>query len=86
MSDLTKAFNATNTGFTIKFVNGWAVSCHFGRGNYCANRFAKDQPTTRCNNAEIMVIEPDGETQEPLSYQSAADLLAVMRAVEANPA
>ena len=51
-----------NSGFSIKFPNGFSVSVQFGQFNYCSVRHLR--PTegqhVRSPDAEVAVIAPEG--------------------------
>jgi hypothetical protein len=58
-----------NSGFVITFANEWSVSVRFGYSNYCDNKDASTYTTPMdeqldCPNAEIAVINPDGDLVE----------------------
>lgn len=63
-----------NSGFWIKFENGYSVSVQFGPGNYCSNhnidrliteiRNPDLTPIMGGDDAECAILKPDGDLLE----------------------
>jgi hypothetical protein len=61
--------DAPNMGFTIEFDNSYIVSVQWATTNYCGNKL-KAYPDNTCSTAEVMVIDPMGNEQEPIGWLS----------------
>ena len=68
----TPSFNChRNQGFQIRFGNGYTVSVQFGAFHYCSNRdmtegtcydaWRKGQDVHVCPDAEVAIIDPNGQ-------------------------
>jgi hypothetical protein len=72
---------ADKTGFSLTFDNGWTVSVRYGPGYYCATKFATSVPE-RCTNAEVAIIDPNGNFEgEVRGYTSPDDVAKIIARV-----
>ena len=80
-------FRVQEHGFQIVLNNGYMVSVQFGKHNYCSSRHGEDRDSfmgLRCNNAEVAVIDSDGEFvalteyDDVEGYQSVSEVIAII--------
>jgi len=60
-------------GFTMGFDNGYGISVQWSGGNYCSNRF-KQYTGNNSATAEVMVIDSQGNEQEPIGWITADEV------------
>ena len=77
--------NGPFSGFGLTLENGYTVSVQFGSGNYCSGRERDERGTgSRCRNAEIAVLDPNGEFvalqdhDDVMGYQTVSQLIAII--------
>lgn len=91
---MRKAFNNRpfGTGFSITFENGWTASVQWGSGTYSDNHsnFSPDGfrrlRLMDSDTAEVAVITPDDNLQDPEGYRTPAELLAILNDLASRPA
>ena len=80
-------FRVQENGFQIVLDNNYVVSVQFGVHNYCSSRHDERRATSLglvCNNAEVAVIDPDGnfvalsEHDDVKGYPSVSEVLALI--------
>ena len=81
-------FRVSDTGFQIDLDNGYTVSVQFSAFHHCSNRHKEENrdeySSLECNNAEVAVIDPDGEFvnlhehDDVLGYQSVSEVIAII--------
>ena len=81
-------FRVSDTGFQIDLDNGYTVSVQFSAFHHCSNRHKEENrdeySSLECNNAEVAVIDPDGEFvnlhehDDVLGYQSVSEVIALI--------
>ena len=80
-------FRLQDSGFQLDLYNGYTVSVQFSKYHYCSNRHGEDigsYYTLQCNNAEVAVIDPDGEFinldehSDVLGYQSVSEVIEII--------
>jgi len=80
-------FRVQENGFQIEMANGYTVSVQFGEHHYCASRHGVRRDSMYglvCNNAEVAVIDPDGEFvalsehDDVLGYQSVSEVISLI--------
>jgi len=77
-------FRVGQSGFQIKMSNGYTVSVQFGSFNYCSNRDNDDCSPLGSPNAEVAVIDPDGnfvalsEHDDVLGYQTVSEVISLI--------
>ena len=80
-------FRVQEHGFQIEMSNGYVVSVQFGVHNYCSSRHDERRAVSYglvCNNAEVAVIDPDGEFvplqigEDVLGFQSVSEVIAII--------
>lgn len=65
--------DAPNMGFTMEFDNGYSISVQWSGVNYCSNRF-KQYAGNNSVTAELMVIDSQGNEQEPIGWITADEV------------
>jgi hypothetical protein len=74
-----------NKGFQMTFANGYTVSVQFGAGNYCENRYQKEDSMnfqTSSMDAELMVFKPDGEPHTfPVGWMSTNEVANILERI-----
>ena len=85
-------FRVQEHGFQIVLNNGYRVSVQFGKYHYCSSRHGEDRDSfigLRCNNAEVAVMDSDGEFialdehDDVRGYQSVSEVLAIINEFDA---
>ena len=79
-------FRVQQNGFQLVLDNNYTVSVQFGVHHYCSNRHfeGRDSIGLFSNNAEVAVIDPDGnfvalsEHDDVLGYQTVAEVIALV--------
>ena len=80
-------FRISETGFQIDLYNGYTISVQFSAFHHCSNRHGEDTGsyyTLQCSDAEVAVIDPDGEFvsleehENTLGYQSVSEVIALI--------
>jgi len=74
-------------GFHVSFDNGYTISVQFGYGNYCSNRRSEQGGDLVSDDAEIAVLNGDGnfiplsEYDDVIGYQSWDDFQRIFSLV-----
>ena len=80
-------FRVQEHGFQIVLDNNYTVSVQFGVHNYCSSRHDERRDVGYgmvCNNAEVAVIDPDGEFvalsehDDVLGHQSVSEVISLI--------
>jgi len=79
-------FRVQEHGFQIVLDNNYTVSVQFDVHNYCSSRHDERRAVYGlvCNNAEVAVIDPDGEFvalsehDDVLGYQSVSEVISLI--------
>ena len=80
-------FRIQDTGFQLDLHNGYTISVQIGGFHHCSNRHGEDTGDyyiLQCSNAEVAVIDSDGEfisleeKDDVLGYQSVSEVIALI--------
>ena len=80
-------FRIQDTGFQLDLHNGYTISVQIGGFHHCSNRHGEDTGDyyiLQCSNAEVAVIDPDGEFvnlgehDDVLGYQSVSQVITLI--------